>query len=50
MVNNVSNGDVDFGPNKGTIVFQDNVITFEKVPLVTPNGDVLLRELTFEVK
>ena len=24
--------------------------SFERVPLVTPNGDVLVREMTFEVK
>ncbi|XP_037918924.1 ATP-binding cassette sub-family D member 3 [Hermetia illucens] len=49
MVNNVSNGEVDFGPNKGLVAFQDNIIKFEKVPLVTPNGDVLVKELSFEV-
>lgn len=37
-------------PGAGKIVFQDNVIRFNKVPLVTPNGDVLVDELTFEVK
>lgn len=50
MVNNVSNGEVDFGPNKGLVAFQDNIIKFEKVPLVTPNGDVLVKELSFEVR
>ncbi|XP_034118477.1 ATP-binding cassette sub-family D member 3 [Drosophila nasuta] len=59
MVNGNSltpNGDGDasaagsFGPNKGIMCFEDNIIRFEKVPLVTPNGDVLLKELTFEVK
>ncbi|KAH8368363.1 hypothetical protein KR084_010405 [Drosophila pseudotakahashii] len=40
----------NFGPNKGVMCFEDNIIRFEKVPLVTPNGDVLLQELTFEVK
>lgn len=39
-----------FGPNKGVMCFEDNIIRFEQVPLVTPNGDVLLKELTFEVK
>ncbi|KAH8421347.1 hypothetical protein KR009_002422 [Drosophila setifemur] len=39
-----------FGPNKGAMCFEDNIIRFEQVPLVTPNGDVLLKELTFEVK
>jgi len=43
-------GASDFGPNKGIMCFEDNIIRFEKVPLVTPNGDVLLQELTFEVK
>lgn len=37
-------------PGAGKIIFQDNVIRFQKVPLVTPNGDVLIDELTFEVK
>ncbi|XP_037932134.1 ATP-binding cassette sub-family D member 3-like, partial [Teleopsis dalmanni] len=50
MVNNVINGESDFGPNKGEMVFVDNIIKFEKVPLVTPNGDILLKELTFEVR
>jgi ATP-binding cassette subfamily D (ALD) protein 3 len=39
----------DFGPNKGKIIVADHVIKFESVPLVTPNGDVLIRALTFEV-
>ncbi|XP_054727793.1 ATP-binding cassette sub-family D member 3 [Anastrepha obliqua] len=50
MVNNILNGDNGFGPNKGIMTFVDNIIRFEKVPLVTPNGDVLVKELTFEVK
>ncbi|GLV44493.1 ATP binding cassette subfamily D member 3 [Carabus blaptoides fortunei] len=37
-------------PGNGKLVFQDNIIRFEKVPLVTPNGDVLIKELTFEVQ
>lgn len=36
-------------PGSGEIVIQDNVIRFEKVPLVTPNGDVLIRSLDLEV-
>ncbi len=28
----------------------DHIIRFEAVPLVTPNGDVLVRDLNFEVK
>ncbi|KAK7022846.1 ATP-binding cassette sub- D member 3 [Halocaridina rubra] len=33
----------------GKVFCEDNVIRFEKVPLVTPNGDVLVKELNFEV-
>lgn len=50
MVNGNINGDSDFGPNKGILSFQDNFIKFEKVPLVTPNGDILVKELSFEVR
>lgn len=50
MVNNVTNDKKDFGPNKGAMIFMDNIIKFEEVPLVTPNGDILVKELTFEVK
>ncbi|XP_064108948.1 ATP-binding cassette sub-family D member 3-like [Macrobrachium nipponense] len=35
--------------NSGKVICEDNVIRFEKVPLVTPNGDVLVKELNFEV-
>ncbi|KAI5712058.1 hypothetical protein M8J76_006311 [Diaphorina citri] len=34
----------------GRIVFQDNIIKFDRVPLITPNGDVLVKELSFEVR
>ena len=37
-------------PGAGRIIFQDNIIRFDDVPLVTPNGDVLIESLTFEVK
>lgn len=37
-------------PNSGKTVIADNVIRFDKVPLVTPNGDILVKELTFEVR
>ncbi|XP_020708602.2 ATP-binding cassette sub-family D member 3 [Athalia rosae] len=37
-------------PGAGRIVPRDNVIKFEHVPLVTPNGDVLIKDLSFEVK
>lgn len=37
-------------PGAGRIIFEDNIIRFDDVPLVTPNGDVLIESLTFEVK
>lgn len=37
-------------PGNGRIVPCNNIIRFENVPLVTPNGDVLIKELSFEVK
>lgn len=37
-------------PGAGRIIAKDNIIKFEHVPLVTPNGDVLVRDLSFEVK
>jgi len=37
-------------PGSGRIVKQDNIIKFENVPLVTPNGDILVDELNFEVR
>lgn len=36
-------------PGAGTVVRADNLIRFEDVPLVTPNGDVLVPSLSFEV-
>ncbi|CAI5741982.1 unnamed protein product [Peronospora destructor] len=37
-------------PNNGEIRYCDHVIQFEDVPLVTPNGDVLVRSLNIKVK
>ncbi|XP_054275529.1 ATP-binding cassette sub-family D member 3 [Macrosteles quadrilineatus] len=37
-------------PGKGRILYQDNIIKFDKVPLVTPNGDILVEELSFQVR
>ncbi|KAG0287033.1 ATP-binding cassette sub- D member 3 [Linnemannia gamsii] len=34
---------------KGRVVTQDGVIIFDKVPIVTPNNDVLVKELSFKV-
>ncbi|CAG8453533.1 2698_t:CDS:10 [Acaulospora morrowiae] len=35
---------------KGKVITKDGVIIFEKVPIVTPNGDVLVKELSFIVE
>jgi len=37
-------------PGSGKVRHQDYVIKFEDVPLVTPNGDVLVDSMSFEVK
>ena len=37
-------------PGSGEIIETDHVIKFEGVPLVTPNGDVIIRSMDFEVK
>lgn len=37
-------------PNSGEIVYEDRVIRFDKVPIVTPNGDVLIPSMSFEVR
>mmetsp|Transcript_109 Transcript_109/g.318 ORF Transcript_109/g.318 Transcript_109/m.318 type:complete len:648 (+) Transcript_109:36-1979(+) len=36
-------------PGAGRIEYQDHLIKFEGCPLVTPNGDVLVESLSFEV-
>eukprot|EP01121_Diplochlamys_sp_Union-15-3_P006172 TRINITY_DN1667_c0_g2_i1.p1 TRINITY_DN1667_c0_g2~~TRINITY_DN1667_c0_g2_i1.p1 ORF type:complete len:656 (-),score=65.85 TRINITY_DN1667_c0_g2_i1:33-2000(-) len=36
-------------PNSGKIIEKERIIKFDKVPLVTPNGDVLVKSLSFEV-
>nr|QST14993.1 ABCD3 protein [Diaphanosoma celebensis] len=36
-------------PGAGRIINKDNVIHFDRVPLVTPNGDMLIEDLSFEV-
>ncbi|KAM9839146.1 ATP-binding cassette sub-family D member 3a isoform 2-T2 [Aulostomus maculatus] len=36
-------------PGSGQIINRDNIIKFDHTPLATPNGDVLIRELSFEV-
>lgn len=37
-------------PGGGKIITKNNIIRFDAVPLITPNGDVLIKELSFEVK
>lgn len=46
----VNNSELVLNPNSGKIVETDHLIRFENVPIVTPNGDVLVKELSFEVK
>ena len=36
-------------PGAGRIINKDNVIHFDHVPLVTPNGDMLIEDMSFEV-
>ncbi|XP_043077161.1 ATP-binding cassette sub-family D member 3b [Puntigrus tetrazona] len=36
-------------PGRGEIIITDNIIKFEHIPLATPNGDVLIHDLSFEV-
>lgn len=36
-------------PNAGKLIFRDNVIMFDRVPIITPNGDVLIKELSVEI-
>lgn len=43
-------GAEELKPNGGRLIFKDNVIKFDKVPLVTPNGDILIKELSFEIQ
>eukprot|EP01102_Stenamoeba_stenopodia_P005702 TRINITY_DN1643_c0_g2_i1.p1 TRINITY_DN1643_c0_g2~~TRINITY_DN1643_c0_g2_i1.p1 ORF type:complete len:651 (-),score=146.99 TRINITY_DN1643_c0_g2_i1:256-2208(-) len=53
MVNNEANNAteaLELVPNSGKIVEVDYLIKFDNVPVVTPNGDVLIRNLNFEVK
>ncbi|XP_066603890.1 ATP-binding cassette sub-family D member 3 [Prorops nasuta] len=49
MVNDFKSNGV-IRPGAGRLIAKDNIIRFDRVPLITPNGDVLIKELTFEVK
>ncbi|CAB1451688.1 unnamed protein product [Pleuronectes platessa] len=37
-------------PGSGQIIHKDNTIKFDHTPLATPNGDILIKDLTFEVR
>ncbi|KAK7809946.1 hypothetical protein U0070_024866, partial [Myodes glareolus] len=37
-------------PGAGEVINVDNIIKFDHVPLATPNGDILIRDLSFEVR
>ncbi|XP_025057707.1 ATP-binding cassette sub-family D member 3 isoform X2 [Alligator sinensis] len=37
-------------PGSGEIINIDNLIKFDHVPLITPNGDMLIKDLNFEVR
>lgn len=50
MLKNTAKTPNYFEPGKGEMVFVDNLIRFDQVPLVTPNGDILVEGLTFEVR
>lgn len=45
-----SAAEMNLFPNAGKIVHKDHVIKFDDVPVVTPNGDVLVKSMNFEVK
>ena len=49
MVNRLKNISHLLDDSKGEILYSEN-IKFEKVPVVAPNGDVLVNELDFEVR
>ncbi|KAL0074433.1 ABC transporter transmembrane region 2-domain-containing protein [Phycomyces blakesleeanus] len=34
---------------KGKVIVKDGIILFDKVPIVTPNNDILLKDLSFKV-
>jgi ATP-binding cassette subfamily D (ALD) protein 3 len=45
-----SDNEVPLAPGSGTVIEADRLIRFESVPIVTPNGDVLIKALSLEVK
>ncbi|XP_072560544.1 ATP-binding cassette sub-family D member 3-like isoform X2 [Paramormyrops kingsleyae] len=52
MVSNhekVDSKQINHVPGNGEVIYADNIIKFEHAPLATPNGDILIPDLTFEV-
>ncbi|KAL4635922.1 ATP-binding cassette sub-family D member 3-like, partial [Arapaima gigas] len=47
---NDASGKMSLIPGSGQIIHADRIIKFENIPLATPNGDILIQDLTFEVK
>jgi len=45
----VENPNRELKPNSGKIITKDNIIKFENVPIITPNGDILVDNLNIEV-
>lgn len=43
-------GSENLKPYSGRIIFQNNTIKFDQVPVVTPNGDVLIKDLSVDIK
>eukprot|EP00127_Corallochytrium_limacisporum_P006817 Clim_evm32s236 gene=Clim_evmTU32s236 len=41
---------VPLAPGNGKIIHKDHLIKFDRVPVVTPNGDVLVKELNITIK
>ena len=35
--------------SKGEVIEMDNIIKFDDVPIVSPNGDILVPRISFEV-
>jgi ABC-type uncharacterized transport system fused permease/ATPase subunit len=42
-------GTIDIRRRRGKVA-EDNFVKFDKVPIVSPNGDVLVEEMTFEIQ
>ncbi|ORX48562.1 hypothetical protein DM01DRAFT_1368173 [Hesseltinella vesiculosa] len=40
---------MDASRMKGKLIIKDGMIIFDKVPIITPNNDILLKELSFKV-